>query len=474
MQNKKLKINFILPACSLTGGPLAILEYANRLIERGHEVSITTPSNLFWRGSHPFGWFDFKGKVYYKKYGKIQRVILKTLVNYVIKFLLKLGGRRAEKMQLFTLVIDFLSSLSTIARIPECDLNIATLWTTSYAAYLSNKGKPVYFMQHYEEVFYDNEPVNILKRFAVRMSYALPVYKVANSSWLQKQIEEKFGQHVPFSNNALDVKDFNPAEKQSEKDGIIRVITYSRPESWKGFQDAAAAMKIIFEKYKGRIEWNVFGALYKNIPPENELAPYKYHKGLPFKELAALYASSDIALCPSWYESFPLPPLEAMASGTATVTTSYGTEDYAFHEQNALVVKPRDIAAMTEAIERLINDSELRKKLALEGRITAERFNWDSAVEKREKILLDIYEGKTSYDVEKATRINLKDVSGIDFDFAPVDVEIEEGEILRDKKGNYYRIINCQKKIINDINLIENYKNTEMKTLDNIEISRIP
>ena len=54
MQNKKLKINFILPACSLTGGPLAILEYANRLIERGHEVSITTPSNLFWRGSHPF------------------------------------------------------------------------------------------------------------------------------------------------------------------------------------------------------------------------------------------------------------------------------------------------------------------------------------------------------------------------------------------------------------------------------------
>ena len=36
-----------------------------------------------------------------------------------------------------------------------------------------------------------------------------------------------------------------------------------------------------------------------------------------------------------------------MASGTAVVTTDYGTEDYAFHEKNALVIGSRDVKAIS-------------------------------------------------------------------------------------------------------------------------------
>ena len=80
-------------------------------------------------------------------------------------------------------------------------------------------------------------------------------------------------------------------------------------------------MKIIKGKYGNNVEWHVFGYLNRNFLPDNHLAEYIFHKKLSFKELAGLYAACDIALCPSWYESFPLPPLEAMASGTAVVTT---------------------------------------------------------------------------------------------------------------------------------------------------------
>jgi glycosyltransferase involved in cell wall biosynthesis len=265
-----------------------------------------------------------------------------------------------------------------IQAMPDCDINIATFWSTALPVYLSGKGKPVYFMQHYEEVFYPPEPEFITQRLGARSSYSLPIYKIANSSWLQKLIHERFGQNIPFSNNALAIGDFNPGPKLSDNDGKIRIITYSRPEQWKGLADAVAAMEIVGKRSFKPVEWNVFGYRHSKLPPDNLFFPYKFHPKLPFHDLAALYSASDIALCPSWYESFPLPPLEAMASGTAVVTTNLGTEDYAFDGKNAVVVDSRDIEKMAAAILRLIENPALRQRLSREGRATAEHFSLGS------------------------------------------------------------------------------------------------
>ena len=62
-----MRINFVLlPAPKITGGPLAILEYAERLQQRGHEVSITTSPPFSWNGADsPFPWFKFTGELHY-------------------------------------------------------------------------------------------------------------------------------------------------------------------------------------------------------------------------------------------------------------------------------------------------------------------------------------------------------------------------------------------------------------------------
>ena len=63
-----LRINFVLPPSpKISGGPLAILEYANRFIDRGHSVTITTYPDSMWEGDNPFPWFDFKGTIHYKR-----------------------------------------------------------------------------------------------------------------------------------------------------------------------------------------------------------------------------------------------------------------------------------------------------------------------------------------------------------------------------------------------------------------------
>ncbi len=446
----RLRINFVLPsAMKLTGGPLAILEYANRLIDRGHDVSITTYPDVCWSGDNPFPWFNFKGKIIYKKLrdklasGDLSGATQSESIAHAMMngagleglrdFMLGIGGAAELKKSHAAehLLFDFVLSSYLIEVMPECDINIATLWSTAFPVYLSRKGKPVYFIQHYEEVFYSHW---LLHRLAVRYTYTLPMYKVANSSWLKKQLLDKYGVDVPFSNNGIDLNDFGPMPKTSAKDGIIRVFTYSRPEDWKGFGDAVAAMEKVVRKYGDKVQWNVFGFLNTALPPDNPFVRYNYYKGLPFKELAKLYATSDIMLCPSWYESFPLPPLEAMACGTAVVTTDYGTEDYAFHEKNALIVRPRDVNGMAEAVMRLIEDKKLRGRLAKAGLKTAAGYGWDTAVSNREKILLDIYKSEPGYDVFKCTETGFTDFEGVPFEHAPTDNEAASKTFIRGRK----------------------------------------
>lgn len=466
MSLEKLKINFILPPCELSGGPLAILEYANRLSEKGHDVSVTTYPKEFWPqswGATPFPWFNFNGKYIFPKeklHSKIWNLFYRVL-NKVTR------GKKYAPL----LLKEFSIVFKTSSCIPECDLNIATFWSTAFAAFFSQKGKPVYFMQHYEEVFYTNEFSNVLSKLVARMSYELPIYKVANSSWLQQVIKDKYRQKVPFSNNGIELSDFNPAPKLSEQDGIIRIVTFSRQECWKGFADAVEVMKRIKQEYNGKVEWQVFGRPQSYLPAENTYAPYTLFQGLPFSDLAQLYAQADIALCPSWYESFPLPPLEAMASGTATVTTSYGVEDYAFDGKNALVVMPRDIDAMYSSVKKLIESESLRNELALEGRKTAKKFDWGQAVDAREKILLDIAKGEVDYNIFEPLNTNFTDVTGTSFEKIPQDVDLVERSLVRFKGDIFIIMHGCKRHILKPELLPQGL---EIVDIDPLTFSRIP
>lgn len=433
------------PAPSISGGPLAILEYAERFRQRGHVVTITTYPDSMWLGDNPFPWFKFGGEIHYKRLRNsaaeqslslaslrllgqsdaaiLSKGLLSTFgVDGFANIILRSADQSTKGTGAEFLAKELIIALQIMDVMPDCDLNIATFWTTTFPVFFSGKGKPVYFMQHYEEVFYPLETSFLLQRLGVRTSCELPLFKVANSSWLQGQIKGRFGQDVPFSNNALVVDDFAPKPKKSETDGIIRIVTYVHPAPWKGFADAVKAMTEIRRRYGARLEWNVFGYPHPLLDECSRDCPITYHPKLSFAQLADLYATSDIALCASWYESFPLPPLEAMASGTAVVTTDAGTEDYAFDRKNSLIVPARRVDQMIAALSELIEDTELRTRLACEGRRTAEEFTWERAVRDREEILMAIHRGEVAYDTWKPAKLGLLDGNGIPFENAPADL----------------------------------------------------
>lgn len=75
-------------------------------------------------------------------------------------------------------------------------------------------------------------------------------------------------------------------------------------------------------------------------------------------------AAADIFVIPSFREAHSMGLLEAMRAGNAIVATNVGgNTESVRHDKEALVVPPADSAALAAAIERLIKDGELRKRL---------------------------------------------------------------------------------------------------------------
>jgi glycosyltransferase involved in cell wall biosynthesis len=118
--------------------------------------------------------------------------------------------------------------------------------------------------------------------------------------------------------------------------------------------------------------------------------PYdEFHADLPQERLAWLYGRCPIYLCPSWDEGLGMPPMEAMACGAALATyDNGGCRDYARDGETALVAPRRDVAALAQALDRLVDDAPLRAGLARAGQaFVRERFEWERATARMEAIL---------------------------------------------------------------------------------------
>jgi glycosyltransferase involved in cell wall biosynthesis len=111
------------------------------------------------------------------------------------------------------------------------------------------------------------------------------------------------------------------------------------------------------------------------VRPERlpEWMPFEFHPD--DATLRRSYSRSSALLYPSVYEGFGLPPLEAMACGSPSVTTPVGAiPEFASDRHNALIVPVGDVAAMADRLEEVIVDSALRRRLSSEAMRTAERF----------------------------------------------------------------------------------------------------
>ena len=78
----------------------------------------------------------------------------------------------------------------------------------------------------------------------------------------------------------------------------------------------------------------------------------------------AYIAITDILCLPSYREGFGTVVIEAAAMGVPTVGTDiYGLSDAVLHNETGILVPPRNVDALTKALERLLADRALRIKM---------------------------------------------------------------------------------------------------------------
>lgn len=107
---------------------------------------------------------------------------------------------------------------------------------------------------------------------------------------------------------------------------------------------------------------------------------YAYRLGyVTDDQLWRLYASAAVFVYPSLYEGFGLPVLEAMASGTA-VLSSNTTSIPEVVGDSGVLVDPKSSDALTDAWLRLLDDVDLRSKLSITGLERARTFSWERCV----------------------------------------------------------------------------------------------
>lgn len=159
------------------------------------------------------------------------------------------------------------------------------------------------------------------------------------------------------------------------------------PQILKAYQQYHAANEQPNKLVIGGKDCYLYKQEYK-IPDQGYGSDILFPGWIDQADLPAVYSMADLFLYPSNLEAFPIPITEAMACGTPIVTSeANGLKEIA--GDAALFVNPTNTQAISDAIQCILDDPNLRAALSKKGLERSALFTWDSCA----KITLATLEG---------------------------------------------------------------------------------
>jgi glycosyltransferase involved in cell wall biosynthesis len=177
-------------------------------------------------------------------------------------------------------------------------------------------------------------------------------------------------------------------EMPSEK---IKVVLPARMLWDKGVGEFVEAAKHLYTKYGHQAEFILAGESdmgNKSGISAQQLDDWSKNDFITWigfqKDIKGLLKNAHIIVLPSYREGLPKSLIEACAIGRPIVTTDVpGCREVVKDGLNGFLVSVKDFQSLSNAIEKLILDRDLRIKMGKEGRKLAEReFSIDSVLEK--------------------------------------------------------------------------------------------
>jgi glycosyltransferase involved in cell wall biosynthesis len=348
-----MKLNFILPFFApMPGGGVKIMyEYANRMSLMGHDVVV------YHNQSTPHFY-----------YPKLRPLWLRKVISF-IKY------NNHPKPNWFTfddkVKFKFIDTISNNS-IRDADATITTWWSLvePLKNLTASKGKKVNLIQGYE-IWDGNEDL-------VHKSYNYEnVTNVVISDFLYNKVKEyNFISEPILTTLAIDTNVFNVTNNIENRNPLSICMLYGENDNVKGTIYGLKA----FEKLKTafpELEVELFGVEKR---PDRIPSWIKYNYNS--KKLNSIYNRNAIFLAPSITEGWALPPTEAMACGCVVVSTNIPGHRHVNNYMDAITIIPEDVDDIVEKITVLLNDNNLRIKLAKKSKEFVAQYCWESVLDK--------------------------------------------------------------------------------------------
>ncbi len=178
-------------------------------------------------------------------------------------------------------------------------------------------------------------------------------------------------------------------------DGSCLMVAMGRLSVEKGFDRLIDAFaRVAVQRADWRLE--IAGEGPERISLERRIAQRRIESRATLigwlDDPALLLTRADIFVLASRYEGFPVALLEAMAQGVAVISfdCDSGPREIIQHEQNGLLVDQDDIDQLAQAMERLIDDSALRRRLGQAACAVADRFSVTQFAQRWNDVLQDV------------------------------------------------------------------------------------
>jgi len=321
-----MKISFIEPHLQVYGGIRRIIELANRLSDRGHDVTI------FHSDGSPCTWLECRAAI--------------------------APGRA---------VLDAEHDVVCYNDLAPEDMYLAD--------HARSKVTFFYVLHLYrKELLHGCHPSIYLGRntrtLRLRACLRSPHTKLANATWVQRWLRENMQVESELLIGGVNFELFHPIERHRESGVPFRILYSGDPREGKGTDTVREALEIV-----------------QRDGVNTEIETY-YDKGIEQSNMANTYTSADVFVDASrnaggWNN----PVAEAMACRVPVVCTFNGqVEDFAFDGETALMSRQRDVSALAANIVRVARDSALRDRIAANAYKHIQTFQWDQSIARFEEI----------------------------------------------------------------------------------------
>ena len=235
-------------------------------------------------------------------------------------------------------------------------------------------------MRYYDVMPMDISLCSIAEKIGFRGARAFS----SCSRFLAKEVSDKIGLRRPIRviPNGIDLGLFDAAEQIDvrSKFGIPRdrlMIFFSgRMERRKGIDLCKEIAASILERYEVAFVFagqDLFHYMSDTLLPYLESRTLRgtmhYLGKLDLTDVRSCLKQTDVFLLPSLWENCPYSCLEAMAAGCAVVSSDCGgMPEMIRNEESGLLARSNDAGSYVSCLERVIEDTSLRERLAAGAR----------------------------------------------------------------------------------------------------------